>query len=72
MTSTPELLTFTVTPSSGVNGATNNYKITVSSPIPEYSTDKLTFTFPTEVTLPTTISCTAGTSLSAVSCTKSG
>ena len=72
MTTVPDITTFTVAPASGINGATNDYTITVTSPIPHYSTDKLVFTFPSEVVLPVSVSCSTVSSLTAVSCSNSG
>jgi hypothetical protein len=72
MASFPDLTSFTVTPSSQINGASNDYKITVLAVIPILSTDKLIFTFPSEITLPSSISCGTGTLITAVSCSASG
>ena len=71
MTAINELNLVTVTPSSLINGATCNYKITVNVETPLYDTDKFTITFPSEVTLPTSPICSVvsgSTTLSAVSC----
>ena len=72
MTSTPLITSFTVTPASFITGETTAYTFTVTPKIPIISTDFISFYFPDEITLPTTISCAAGTALTAVSCTKSG
>lgn len=58
MTITPDILTFTAVPTSLINGASTDYTITLKSPIPLLSTDKLVFKFPTEIT-PTGNTCTA-------------
>lgn len=72
MTSTPNLSSFTVTPSSNVNGATNDYNIQVIATLPILSTDSITFTFPSEPTLPSSLSCSTGTLITAITCTKTG
>ena len=71
MTTTPELTVYTVTPSSYVTGASSNYKFTLQSTIPQYTGDKVIMTFPADITLGS-LTCTAGTSLVGVSCSKSG
>ena len=68
MTDTPDLESFIVTPLSSVNGEETDYKITVKSPIPHLDGDKVEFTFPSEITLPGSISCSAGTNVADVSC----
>lgn len=72
MTIIGTISTFTVTPSSVINGATNNYLVSVVSTIPHIDTDYITITFPSEITLPSSITCSASTSVSSVSCSKSG
>lgn len=74
MTITPNLTAFTVTPSSGVNGAVNAYNISVTSPIPQINTDQLVFTFPSTITPSSTASplCSTIANITAVTCTLSG
>jgi len=71
MTSTPDITSFTVTPTSKVTGDTTTYLIKVIAALPIISTDKITFTFPSEVTLPSSLSCTASSQITSVSCTLS-
>lgn len=46
MKTTPNLITFTVTPSSLINGANNSYTITAEAALPIDSTDSISFDFP--------------------------
>jgi hypothetical protein len=71
MTATPTF-TFSVTPSNFVNGFTNDYLISVTSTISMRSTDIILFTFPSTITLPTSISCSGNFRTTSVSCSKSG
>ena len=41
MTTTPSMTTFSVTPSSYINGASNSYTISAQTTLPLVSTDKL-------------------------------
>ena len=68
MTSTPNITIFTVTPGSFVTGDTTSYTIAVTVPLPVVTTDTITMTFPSEITLPSSISCTPQTSLTDVTC----
>ncbi len=68
MEETPDIVTFTAAPTNFTNGASTDYTITLNSPIPLLSTDKLIFTFPTEIT-PTGSSCTSLTTGVTVACT---
>lgn len=72
MTSYPNMASFSVTPSGFINGATVNYKISAKATLPLLDSDKLIFTFPSEPTLPSSISCSTGTNIATVTCTKSG
>src|SRR5690606_11267314 len=58
--------------SNKINGATADYAISVVSPLPVLSTDTITFTFPSEPTLPSTLVCSGGTLITSVTCTKIG
>jgi len=69
MTTSAALTSMTVSKGSNVNGATNVYTFTVTSPLPHYDTDKLIFTFPDDVVGPVSTTCTASTGLDAVACT---
>ena len=69
MTTQATLTSMAVTKASNVNGETNVYTFTVTSPLPHYDTDKLTFTFPDDVVGPTSTTCTASTSVLTVTCT---
>lgn len=72
MNITPDIIDFDVTPSSDVNGAINDYKISTLSPIPHFDDDKLIFTFPPEVTVFPNMSCTAGSNVKSVTCELDG
>jgi hypothetical protein len=72
MTSVPELSSFTVTPSSYVTGETATYMFGVTATISMYSGYYMSFTFPSDITLPDSPSCSTGTYLSAISCSNSG
>lgn len=72
MTSINVMTNFQVIPQSYINGATTNYKIIVTPSVPMVSGDKLQFTFPPEVTVPSSISCSTSTLVSSVSCSNSG
>lgn len=71
MTDINELNQVSVTPVSLINGATTNYVITVNVKTPLYNTDKFTLTFPSQITLPTSAICAAGTGVTAVTCVRS-
>ncbi|CDW77580.1 UNKNOWN [Stylonychia lemnae] len=72
MTQVPDITSFAVAQASGVNGAATDYTFTVTSPIPQLSTDKITFTFPTEITVPGSITCATVSNVGAISCAVSG
>lgn len=57
MTSTPDMTAFSATPSSLTTGDTTTYLISATAALPILSTDSITFKFPDEITLPSTISC---------------
>lgn len=69
MTTIPNLNSFAAVQADGTNGVSNVYTFTVNSPIPHYSTDKILFTFPTEITGPSSPTCTASTNVATVVCT---
>jgi hypothetical protein len=73
MTITPDIPSFAVTPASVINGASNSYTISVTSPIPLLNTDKLVMTFPSEITMTTPSPlCSTGTNVLTVTCTRTG
>ena len=72
MTTQATLTSMTVAKASNVNGETNVYTFTVTSPIPHYDTDKLTFTFPDDVVGPASTTCTEITNVLTVVCTIPG
>jgi hypothetical protein len=72
MTSINYLNSVTVVPTSLVNGASTTYTLTVNVYTPLISSDKFTITFPSQITLPTSPSCTIGTALTAITCAVSG
>jgi hypothetical protein len=72
MTTISEMTNFAVTPSSTVNGATTTYLISVTSNCILSGSITLKFTFPSEVTMPSTMSCTETDSkISSISCSMS-
>lgn len=71
MTIAPDMTSFTATPSIFINGEVTTYTIDAVSVIPHITNDKMIFTFPTEISL-TSVSCTIGTSVTTVLCSKSG
>lgn len=70
MTSNPTMPSFSVTPTSLVNGDSTSYKVAVSATTALVTGDQITFTIPSEVTLPSSLSCSAGTNMLGVTCTK--
>jgi len=72
MTTQAALTSMAVTKASNINGEINVYTFTVTSPLPHYDTDKLTFTFPDDVVGPASTTCTASTSVLTVTCTIPG
>jgi hypothetical protein len=72
MLSAPELIQFEVTLASQINGAQNPYTITFISNLPHISGDILSFNFPPEVTLPSTLTCQIMGLITAITCTKVG
>ena len=57
--------TFTAKPSSLVNGATTNYQLAFTTPIPLANNYLITFNFPAEIELPTStnLACTSSGNL---------
>lgn len=72
MTTINELNSFNISPSSTTNGAVCDYTFTINSESPLRSTDKITFTFPSQITPPLVPSCSDGTNVSAVTCSVTG
>lgn len=73
MDTNPALPTFTVAPSSVINGATNAYEISIISSIELIDDDYLTFTIPSTVKLASTaITCSAVSNVLSVTCSKIG
>ena len=69
MTTLPTFTSVTVTSSNVYNGGIGVYTITIVADLNLYTTDIFYITFPPEVTLPSSPSCTAGSSLSQATCT---
>jgi hypothetical protein len=72
MLSVPELSIFDVSLGSQVNGAYNSYTINFVSGLPHVSGDIISFTFPPEITLPSSIGCQIMGLITALTCTKIG
>lgn len=69
MLSVPTITSVSLTQSSGVNGASPTYTFTVVPGLSLQNNDIFQLTFPSETTVPTNPSCTAGNSLSSAVCT---
>lgn len=62
--------TYDVQISNFTNGAINIYTVTVFSPLPHFTGDIITYEFPLENILPTTIVCIPVVALTGIDCTK--
>ncbi|CDW83721.1 UNKNOWN [Stylonychia lemnae] len=72
MNQVPDITSFAVAQSSGINGAATDYTFTVTTPIRIISTDKITFTFPAEITVPSSITCAAVSNILSITCLSTG
>ena len=63
-----------IEPSSAINGAVNDYKVTIQAASPLLSGDSVSIDFPTEIIMPGgtagTITCSDPTGVTSVTCSK--
>jgi len=68
MTDNPDITSFSLTTSSSINGAKNDYTFYVKTKVQMESGDKILFTFPPQVSFSTSLTYSGIVGVSAITC----